>query len=387
MTRALWMFLWGWVEVTLQAPKGERTLARLAEAGVVLWDLIRTDTGMRFRMRLRDVRRIRPVLRGSGARLRFGVRGGLPIWLARVRARPGLWAGALAAVLCVGYVTPRVWVIDVPGVAVWREGPVLAAAARAGLRPGAVRGQIDRVAVERAILREVPGYAWAGLSLHGVVAVIRLYAVRPRPPLGPPSRLVARAPARVTALSVYVGEPQVVPGDTVRPGQTLIAGWAPPGSRTGPIAAGRVWGNVTHTVRIVQPLTERKLVTVGRRVVRRWLVLPGGFAVWAGGGRAPAGPVSRTVKTVPLRWRGVDLPASWVEVVYNVAIPEERRYTPSAAEVRARGRAEEAVRHLLGPGRTLVARTERVSREKGRVVVTETVVVREDIAVPAGIRR
>lgn len=387
MTRGLWVVLWGWVEVVLRTPAVERVLARLADAGVVVWDLVRTDDGVRFRMRLGDVRSLRAAVRGTGGQLRFGARGGVPFGLARIRRRPGLLAGALGALLLVAYATPRVWVVDVPGLAPWREGPVLAAAAQAGLKPGAVRADIDRGAVERAILAAVPGYAWAGVSLHGVVAVIRLYAVRPRPPLGPVARLVARAPARVAAVAVYLGEPRVAPGDTVRAGQTLIEGWTAPGSASAPVAAGRVWGDVTHTVRIVQPLTERMLVPSGRRVVRRWLVLPGGWAVWAGGGPPPAGPVVRTVTTTPVRWRGVDLPVTWVQVVYNVAIPEERRFTPSAAEARARGRAAQAVRHLVGPGRTLVARTAQVARERGRIVVTETVVVREDIAVPAGLRR
>ncbi|MCL8208967.1 MAG: sporulation protein YqfD [Actinomycetia bacterium] len=387
MPRWLWMALGGWVEAVLRAPAVEPLLARLAETGVVLWDLERTPDGVRFRMRLGDVRRLRGVLRGSGARLRFVARGGGPFWLARVRARPGLLVGLVGAVLLVAYGTPRVWVVDVPGLAPWREGPVLAAAARAGLTPGAVRAGIDRGAVERAILAAVPGYAWAGVTLRGAVAVIQLYAVRPRPALGPAPSLVARAPAHVTAVSVYVGEAAVAPGDTVRAGQTLIRGWSAPGTGAAPVAAGRVWGDVTHTVRVVQPLRERVLVPTGRRVVRRWLVLPGGWAWWAGGGPPPPGPVIPSVTATPVRWRNLDLPATWVQVVYNVAIPEEQRFTPSAAEARARGRAAQAVRRLLGPGRTLVARTAHIVRERERVVITETVVVREDIAVPAAGRR
>lgn len=389
-------FFRGWLKVRIKTSRPEETIARATGANVPLWDVRRTPEGMDVRMRLRDVRPLWRATKGTRTRLRFGERGGFPFWLKRTRHRPFLWLGALVAAVLVGYVTSRVWVVDVgTTLSVSEEAQLVAVAEQAGLRPGAVRDALPLARIERDMLRQLPQYTWLGISVHGAVAVLRVYRFVPRPPSTLAHRLVAQVNARVTAVHVYIGQALVSPGDRVRAGQPLIEGIveAPalpdgqePGSRlpsVTTVAEGEVLGNVHVATKVYQPYRGQILLPTHQEFRRTWLMISGRAVQLGGFLPVPFRFWTSKTVVVPLKWQNIDLPATWVEVVYNEVIPVSARWSRHAAETKASQLAWANLRQRLVPGQTVISRKVSFRLGPRGVWATASAVISENIAVPS----
>jgi sporulation protein YqfD len=218
----------GWLTVAVSTMDPADLVTRLVDRGVRVSAIARTPVGIRCTLPAADLRAVRRAVRGHGERVRIERRHGMGMGLRRLRRRPFLLLGAVLTALVVGYATPRVWLVAVDGVGPDTAARVVAAAADAGLVTGAVRSTLPRRAVEAAILRQVPGYSWVGLSVRGAVVVVRLHPYRDRPVTSFAHTLVAARDARVVGVSVYMGEALVRVGDHVRRGQPLIRGFTRP---------------------------------------------------------------------------------------------------------------------------------------------------------------
>lgn len=389
-------FFRGWLKVRIKTSRPEETISRATGAHVSLWDVRRTPDGLDVRMRLSDVRALWRVTKGTGTRLRFRERRGFPFWIKRTRHRPFLWVGAVLAAVLLIYITSRVWVVDVgTTVSASEEAQLVAVAEQAGLRPGAVRAALPLARIERDMLRQLPQYTWLGISIRGAVAVLRVYRFVPRPASTLAHRLVAQQKARVTAVHVYIGQALVSPGDTVRVGQPLIEGIveAPalpdgqePGSRlpsVTTVAEGEVIGEVHVSTTVYQPYRGQILLPTHQMYRREWVMVSGRAVQVSGFLPVPFRFWTSKTIDVPLKWQNIDLPATWVEVVYNEVIPVSVRWSRPMAVKKASQLAWANLRQRLVPGQSVISR--KVSWRAGPrgVWATASAVISENIAVPA----
>ena len=71
----------GYMEMQMTGYSPERFLNLCSARGIEIWDLWHAGEGYGFFMRLKDFRRIRPLARKSGVRLKIRQRMGLPFFL------------------------------------------------------------------------------------------------------------------------------------------------------------------------------------------------------------------------------------------------------------------------------------------------------------------
>jgi sporulation protein YqfD len=388
-----WRAWWhGWVHVALETTRVGDVLTHLWAAGATLWQIRAKPDGVRFYLPYRHRRTLADAARAASARRRVLARGGFPVWWRRARRRAVLAVGLLLAVFAVMQVSSRIWVVDLSGVPSALQPRVLAAVTSAGLRPGAVRGDLDTARVEAAVLSQVPDVSWAGVRIFGGLVVVRVHALNTRRPAAPAQRLVARVDGVVRRVSVYAGSAAVAPGDRVRRGQTLIVGSVivppaelnegahPPAEA---VAAGEVLADVTVRGQARVMYRQSVAVETGQTVAQEWVEVGSWSALVSGFAVTPyASSRVETVRT-PLYWRGVRLPVTLVRVVYNQTIMERRSIRRHEALQRAMAEAWRRVRAQWAPGAQLVS--QRVTVEWGRqsVDVSIVAVTRENIVEPA----
>ncbi len=375
------------VVVWLEGVRPERALTR-ALAGAVQVESVRALSPDRLEVVVGApmLRPLRRAVRGR-ARVRVKSRYGGPYLARSLLIRPGLWLGALMFAVVLGAAGSMVWAVRVVGVAAPVGKRIAAAAAAAGVRPGAWRKAVDRDRVAAAVASAVPTLSWAGVISDGGLVVIRAVPrVRPRAGEAAGRLLVASRSGRVVAVHVRQGEPNVRVGDEVRAGQVLVQGYlaeggtladgspAPPrfvAARA--VVVARWSGTASASASRVRALRTR------RSTGWSWMLSVHGHTLASRA--APPGRVAG--RTVYARWRirlwGIEWMALRVERVVAVR-HSVRRLTRRAATAIALGWAERRLERSLGGEARVVQRRTRVVWHGERVTATIEVEAEGDVA-------
>lgn len=264
----------GSVALEVTGPFPERFLNLCAQGAVAFWRAEQPDeTTLRLTVAWQDRGRLEELAERTGCTIREVKKGGLPPFLLRFRQRYALMAGLGLALAAVCLLSRVVFVVEVEGnVAVPRQ-VILSELSRQGLKPGAYGPNLAIREMCNNALLHLPDLSWMTVNLHGIRAqvVVRERLEEPKPVdetiLGD---IVARAPALVTEMEVWSGDPAVKEGSTVLPGEVLIRGSVrmdPPQYSELPVewmpvrAMGQVTGRTWRTLTAAVDLTAQ---------VKRW---------------------------------------------------------------------------------------------------------------------
>lgn len=394
MTRELLLAWSGWVRVRVRGRNAEAVLRGVTEAGHRVWRVERESAHtLSATLPVPALPALRAAVRGAHVKVTLEQRGGVCLATRRTRRRPGLWGGIGIALMGVLWLSSHIWIVDAPRFHAYptARAELIRAAAASGLAPGVPAARVRPGAVGSAMERRLPGYFWIRVSLHGVLAEIQAVPVEPRPvpPVAP--RLVATASGRVLAVEVYIGEPTVAVGDTVKKGQTVIVG--SPSTATSPRSAvktpasGSVLADVVHRVVVSEPL-ETTVTRPGRRQrVQTRLVVEGRLTVPVGLAGTPSWPHRTEVSQGPVVYRGIEMPLVWQRVVYNEIRKTPRRLSVSEAIRLASQQGDQEMARALPPGGRWLARARTVRRTKTGVTVTLNWHAEQEIAGAPPMRR
>lgn len=272
-----------------------------------------------------------------GTELAFSDQRGLPLLLRRLKKRPGLLLGAVAALCLIVELSGRIWVLNVAPSEHYSRQEILEAAEELGIFVGAAYEDFDPVAAGRLMLLALPEISWVSINNDGVVAEIALTDRRMPPKMEEKQEgifnVVAGKTGIITMVEAYEGMPVVAAGDVVKEGEMCISGiWEDKYGRTLTGASrGRVMARVQEKFSLSIPM-ERTLVTRGEGHLKRSLQL---FTL-----RLPLSFSSHSFEDFEtrstrkaLKLLGMELPVAYVE--------EESICLQRQREVMSRQQAEE----------------------------------------------
>ncbi len=255
---------------------------------IVLWDISQIGEEYRFRVRLKDFRRIRPVVRKAKVHLNITGKCGLPFFVQRNRKRTGYLTGILLFFLILLLMSRFVWRISIDGNRQYSDDTLLHFLARADIRYGTRKASIDLERLEAAIRSDFDDIIWVSARISGTKLEIRVKEndgvdlpeenVRADKRLSIPGNLVASKPGIITRLIVRNGKAAVSVGDTVEAGQVLVSGELPIENDDGETdhiryvsADADVYARTEETIRSEIPERTKKRIMTGK--VRRGLRL------------------------------------------------------------------------------------------------------------------
>lgn len=206
-----------------------------------------------------DLPAVRTLAEEKGWRIQAESPRGFSAVFARLKARPGLWVGALLAAAVMIGASQFVWRVDIYGAGAYRAD--IAAFLKAeGLGVGSLKTQVDAARLEEQLLRRYPELAWFQVYVYHVTMVVDCTQGVPMPALpgGEPGDITAARDGVIAEIHVFAGTPAVRAGDVVHKGDVLIRGqergengqWSPVQARGEVIA--RCW----RTARVSLPLRE-----------------------------------------------------------------------------------------------------------------------------------
>ena len=364
-----------------------RCLNALGEAGI---EAKRAERADEFTLRLtldeRDYSAAAAIAARSQCELaRISSRGGA-LLARRLRRRIALLTAAVVCFALLAAGSLFVWEIDISGCESVTEGEVRRALASAGVAEGSFWPAWDADAVKNHLLLEIPELAWAGVSVSGSRAEVRVRERIERPELasdGAPGSITAAASGIIERMEVYEGAPAVSVGDAVAAGETLVSGEM--ASAVGDTRYVRARAAVT--ARTYVELTACAPLKYGRLLEAdthsRWSLIIGSGRVnfFRGSSQTPPG-CGKIIEEYPLAWEGVfRLPVTLVRETVIEYAAQEAEEDPGLLEQRlAEALQSRLERRLEGRGEALSVHF--TARESGGALyVTLRAECREDIAV------
>ena len=364
-----------------------RCLNALGEAGI---EAKRAERADEFTLRLtldeRDYSAAAAIAARSQCELaRISSRGGA-LLARRLRRRIALLTAAVVCFALLAAGSLFVWEIDISGCESVTEGEVRRALASAGVAEGSFWPAWDADAVKNHLLLEIPELAWAGVSVSGSRAEVRVRERIERPELasdGAPGSITAAASGIIERMEVYEGAPAVSVGDAVAVGETLVSGEM--ASAVGDTRYVRARAAVT--ARTYVELTACAPLKYGRLLEAdthsRWSLIIGSGRVnfFRGSSQTPPG-CGKIIEEYPLAWEGVfRLPVTLVRETVIEYSAQEAEEDPALLEQRLAEELQSRLeRRLEGRGEALSVHF--TARESGGALyVTLRAECREDIAV------
>ena len=364
-----------------------RCLNALGEAGI---EAKRAERADEFTLRLtldeRDYSAAAAIAARSQCELaRISSRGGA-LLARRLRRRIALLTAAVVCFALLAAGSLFVWEIDISGCESVTEGEVRRALASAGVAEGSFWPAWDADAVKNHLLLEIPELAWAGVSVSGSRAEVRVRERIERPELasdGAPGSITAAASGIIERMEVYEGAPAVSVGDAVAVGETLVSGEM--ASAVGDTRYVRARAAVT--ARTYVELTACAPLKYGRLLEAdthsRWSLIIGSGRVnfFRGSSQTPPG-CGKIIEEYPLAWEGVfRLPVTLVRETVIEYSAQEAEEDPGLLEQRlAEALQSRLERRLEGRGEALSVHF--TARESGGALyVTLRAECRADIAV------
>ena len=364
-----------------------RCLNALGEAGI---EAKRAERADEFTLRLtldeRDYSAAAAIAARSQCELaRISSRGGA-LLARRLRRRIALLTAAVVCFALLAAGSLFVWEIDISGCESVTEGEVRRALASAGVAEGSFWPAWDADAVKNHLLLEIPELAWAGVSVSGSRAEVRVRERIERPELasdGAPGSITAASSGIIERMEVYEGAPAVSVGDAVAAGETLVSGEM--ASAVGDTRYVRARAAVTARTYVeltaCAPLKYERLREADTH--SRWSLIIGSKRVnfFRGSSQTPPG-CGKIIEEYPLAWEGVfRLPVTLVRETVIEYSAQEAEEDPALLEQRlAEALQSRLERRLEGRGEALSVHF--TARESGGALyVTLRAECREDIAV------
>ncbi len=349
-----------------------RFLNLAAEQHIPLWDVRREDTSLWCRADAVDYRRLRPVARRAGVRMRIRKKQGIVFRIRRLGLRVGTVVGVALFCAVLGLLSSRVWVLNVQGNVTISDEDILAALQPLGVYEGADFSRVELTDLRLSALQQLPDLVWLTVNQRGSILTVEVQERTPTEPItdAAPANLTASCDGVILQLDTVRGQPTVKVGDAVRRGDLLISGVMD--SKVGPQlkhAAGTVIARTSHTLSVTVPLrdtvqTEERVITRSALSVFGWKI-----PLYTGGVLPTAAAVADEHR--PVTANGVPLPLGITRTRYTYLKDTVITRAPSEALALAEKQLAEKERELL---KIFTMQNRDVSTEKTAEGVTVTAV-------------
>ena len=223
-------FFRGYLYVHLTGYSPERFFNLCGNAGIVLWDIEPEENGYHFYISLQAFRKLRPMLRKSGTRIRIEKRIGLPFLSFRYRHHRFFLVGFAALFVVLFCMSRFIWMVDVSGNSHYTTQVLTDYLRQEGIGYGTPKSRIDCEETELLLRNHFPDIIWVSVRMAGT----RLYLEVQEQLLGAaagqqetPSDatdLLADVSGTVDSIVVRRGTPLVEKGDAVQEGMLLVSG-------------------------------------------------------------------------------------------------------------------------------------------------------------------
>jgi similar to stage IV sporulation protein len=378
----------GSVKVKIQGRGIERFINACLRNDIQIWKVKKHDEyTASFHMLLGDVSKIRAVARGSGCKLYFVGKSGMPFIIKKTLLNSGFLIGAFLFFFIIFLLSNMVWNIQVTGAKPETEYLVLKELKKMGVEKGAFQFMIDDPeTIQRKLTDNIEAITWVGVELKGTTFYFQVVEKnQPKQVKKAGVRhLVAKKKAVITNMFVEEGQPLVSVNDHVSKGQILVSGFIGKEGHTKTVPArGKIFGETWYKSTVVLPLQTKFHVLTGKYYEKHYISFKNiSLPVW-GFKKPDFSQYEIDLQKKPLRFLSYELPIFYEQVIYREKEHVVRNYTWEEAFQKAKEMARKELLAKLDDEASI--KGEKIlhqAKENGKVRLEMHYQVIENIGIP-----
>lgn len=198
------------------------------ELGIVVWDIEKkTDDLCKGNMRLRDIKRLRALRRGTSYKIMFEDKRGYPFIWRRWLKRKHIVLATILSFLLIYALSNIIWSIQINGVSSDIEKKIIQTLEDEDIKKGSWMFSIGSSSdIQHTITQEIPELLWVGVEKKGTSFLLEGVEKKQVDKIEhhEPRNLIASKHGVITYMHVSKGQPVVGVNDTVKKGDPLVLG-------------------------------------------------------------------------------------------------------------------------------------------------------------------
>ena len=230
MLRYILNNLAGYLRIRVEGYSPERFLNLCCYHGIFLWNLRPAKGAYEMNIRVRDFRRLRPMVRKSRAKVRIIQKRGVPFFIHKYRGRKLFFTGSVIAICLIFLLSSFIWRIQIDGNLARTDEVLLSFLTEKGIACGMAKKNVDCDRIEKDIRMEYDDIIWVSAYVHGSCLKIKVRENPDRKELQTeaeaeaPMDIVAEADGIIQKIITRKGNPLVREGSEVKKGEILVSG-------------------------------------------------------------------------------------------------------------------------------------------------------------------
>ncbi|MDR1564388.1 MAG: sporulation protein YqfD [Oscillospiraceae bacterium] len=246
-------YIFGYVEFTARGRFPERFLNLNSRQGLALWNVRRTEQGLRACIRAKEYKLLRYPAKKAGVVLKCTKKRGIPFYINKHRKRWGMVAGPALCALILYVLSLFVWAVDVENSSNNIDSQLLKnRLAIYGIRPGVLISSMNIDTAKEAIMQENSAISWIAVNTGGSRIVVNVRGRKYSPVVEEdktPCNLKALKAGQIISMDIEEGKKIAEPNQAVAAGDLLVSGVIDTQSET----------RAVHSKGVVCAMTENKL--------------------------------------------------------------------------------------------------------------------------------
>lgn len=221
-------FITGYVTVKVKGNLPELFFQACVKQGIVVWDIQKkSKTECTGNIKLRDIRTLKQIRRGTGYKLAFVNKKGSPFLWNRFLRKRELVIGLFLSVLLIFGLSNIIWDVKVTGVPKDIEKKIVKQLDSYGIHAGSWSLTLEPASViQQKLVNDIPELLWVGVNKKGTTYFlegVEKATVKDKEVKGP-RNLIATKKGVIERMFVSKGLKKVEVHDYVEPGDLLVTG-------------------------------------------------------------------------------------------------------------------------------------------------------------------
>ncbi|KAA0549369.1 sporulation protein YqfD [Bacillus sp. BGMRC 2118] len=330
------IFFSGHVKVKIVGKGIERFINQCVRNQIVIWEVTRqSDQTITCSLHLKDIHKLRRIVRTSDCKLSFEGGRGLPFLFKKALYNIGFVAGALSFLFILFVLSNMVWGIEIEGAEPETEYKIRKELDAIGVEKGKFQFVLKDVnEIQKHLSETINAITWVGVELNGTTYHFQVVEkTQPKEQeFYSPRHLVARKEGVISNMFIEEGQPVVTVNDFVKKGDLLVSGFIGKEGQTEVVSArGKVMGETWWDAKVEVPLKTTFNVLTGKTKTTHYIQLFNiTIPVW-GFGKHEFKQVETTYQEKPFYFISWKLPIGYNKKIIRESETVERAYTKEEA--------------------------------------------------------
>ena len=219
----------GYVKVEIEGYYIERFINICQNKKILIWNL-KKKKGVKLYLNIRakDYKKLKPIVRKTNCKIKIIKKRGLPFIIHRYKKRKIFVIFLIIIAIGIYTSSKYIWNIEVQVEDNLTIENIKEDLENAGLKKGEKKSKIETEKIIQEIRLKRNDISWIGIDLKGTNAIVKIVKAEEKPELIDASdycNIVAKKSGVIESIVAQNGTPLVNPGDEVKEGDILIAGY------------------------------------------------------------------------------------------------------------------------------------------------------------------